>query len=100
MQNKPKAYRTITNIKIIIRKNRKIFYKYKKDEKEQQIEVINEFYVLNHSYKTKDKVKEELRHTENTADSNKTHYNYEFWNLPEIPKLSMPLELFLKNKME
>lgn len=79
---------------------RKIFYKYKKDEKEQQIEVINEFYVLNHSYKTKDKVKEELRHTENTADSNKTHYNYEFWNLPEIPKLSMPLELLLKNKME
>ena len=79
---------------------RKIYYKYKKDQKEQQIEVINELYILSHSYKTKDKVKEELRQTENTAEASKTHYKSDFWNLPEIPKLSTPLELILKDKME
>lgn len=75
---------------------RKLFYKHKKDKREQQIEVIDELYIWEHEYVTKDEMKSNVKNQETAAALSA---DAPYWEKASIPAMSEYLKDMIENRL-
>lgn len=76
---------------------RKLFYKHKKDSLEQQIEIIDELYIMEREYISQKDMKDAI--SKQKSSSKSSQYPNEYWNNPQIPKLNRNLETTINTEM-